>query len=210
MAWLLATLYDRFMLGSERASFTEWRAELLRSIDGDVLEIGAGTGANLPYYGAEVKRLVLGEPDGHMRRKLAARVRREGPVNAEVRALDAAYLRLPPATFDAVVSTFVLCSVRDQRETLLQIRRVLRPGGRLFFLEHVAAEAGSARLAWQRRIEPAWTRLSGHCHLTRHTDDAIRDAGFEIESEKRESVRKALRFLRPSIRGVARLPPDGA
>ncbi len=84
--------------------------------------------------------------------------------------------------------------------------RVLRPGGRYVFLEHVAAENNPERFKWQRRIEPVWKIVADNCHVTRRTADAIESAGFEIESIKRESVRKAMPIVRPSIRGVARKP----
>ena len=81
---------------------------------------------------------------------------------------------------------------------------MLKPGGRLVFLEHVAADGRPARLKWQQRIEPVWKRLMGNCHLTRRTEAAIAAAGFEIERIQRESIRKALPIVRPSIHGIAR------
>jgi ubiquinone/menaquinone biosynthesis C-methylase UbiE len=121
---------------------------------------------------------------------------------------DAAAERLPfpDASFDAVVGSLVLCSVRDQRAALAEIARVLEPGGRLVFLEHVAADARPARLKWQHRIEPVWKHLMGNCHLTRRTEAAIVAAGLRIERIERESIRKALPIVRPSIRGTARKP----
>jgi hypothetical protein len=83
---------------------------------------------------------------------------------------------------------------------------VLRPGGRLLFVEHVAARQHSARRAWQHRMEPIWRRVAGNCHLTRDTEHAIRSVGFEIERIDRESMRKAMPLIRPCIRGVARKP----
>jgi ubiquinone/menaquinone biosynthesis C-methylase UbiE len=103
-----------------------------------------------------------------------------------------------------VVSSLVLCSVQDPQAALAQIRRVLKPGGRLVFLEHVAADGKPNRLKWQRRIEPVWKHLMGNCHLTRRTEAAIEAAGFRIERIQRESMRKALPVCRPSIRGIAR------
>jgi len=94
--------------------------------------------------------------------------------------------------------------VPDQRAALSAIARALKPGGRLLFLEHVAADARPGRLKWQRRIEPVWKHLMGNCHLTRRTEAAIAAAGFEIERIQRESIRKALPIVRPSIRGIAR------
>jgi ubiquinone/menaquinone biosynthesis C-methylase UbiE len=105
--------------------------------------------------------------------------------------------------FDAVVSTLVLCSVPDVERALAEVRRVLRPGGKLLFLEHVAADDRPDRLAWQRRLEPLWMRISGNCHLTRRTGEAIRAAGFRVQRETRESMRKALPIVRPSVRGLA-------
>jgi ubiquinone/menaquinone biosynthesis C-methylase UbiE len=99
----------------------------------------------------------------------------------------------------------VLCSVKDPAASLAEIRRVLRPGGRYVFLEHVASD-DPTRLRWQKRIEPAWRVLADNCHVTRRTEESIRAAGFAIERITRESVRKALPIVRPSIRGVARQP----
>ncbi|MCB9751320.1 MAG: class I SAM-dependent methyltransferase [Myxococcales bacterium] len=203
---LMAAIYDRFMDASERACLAEWRAELLSVAAGEVLEIGAGTGANLPLYGADVERLVLTEPDRFMARKLApklapvARRRRVELLSARAEALPFA-----DASFDFVVTTLVLCSVGELDRALRELRRVLRPGGRLLFLEHVAAgDERPDRLAWQRRIEPVWRRIAGNCHLTRVTDRAIERAGFELGALERASVRKALPWVRPSIRGWAR------
>lgn len=205
VSWLLAALYDRFMRGTEEAVLRRWRAELLAPLAGSVLELGAGTGANLPFYSPEVSRLVLSEPDRHFRRRLVRRLAEVGRA-AEVVDAPAERLPFPDASFDAVVSTLVLCSVPDLQRALAEARRVLRPGGRLVFLEHVAAEDRPGRLAWQRRLEPLWRRLAGNCHLTRRTADAIEAAGFRMDSCTRESLRKALPWTRPSVRGYALAP----
>lgn len=203
MSWLFSLVYDRLMRVSEEACLAQWRAELLADLRGEVLEIGAGTGANLPHYPAAVTRVVLAEPERHMRRRLERRLAERPDLRFEI--VDAAAERLPgaDASFDAVVSTLVLCSVSDPAQTLAEVRRVLRPDGRFVFLEHVAAERPD-RLWWQQRLEPVWKRLTGNCHLTRRTAEAIVAAGFRIESERRESVRKAMPVVRPSVRGVAR------
>ena len=206
MSWLMATIYDRFMQGMERACGDAWRRELVGDLRGDVLEIGAGTGRNLDHY-REVGRLVLAEPDPHMRRRLAEKTKSSPGVAREVEivAWEAELLACDAASFDAVVCTLVLCSVRDPKQSLEEIRRVLRPGGKLCFLEHVAAEDPS-RLAWQRRAEPLWKVVAGNCHLCRDTAGSIETAGFAFEKITRESARKALPIVRPTIRGVASLP----
>jgi ubiquinone/menaquinone biosynthesis C-methylase UbiE len=203
MSWAFAAVYDPFMRPSEEACLSSWRAELLAGASGDVLEIGAGTGQNVRFYPASVARLVLTEPDAAMRARLFRRLPEARMANVETGAGRVGALPYDAKRFDVVVSTLVLCSVPDVARALADVRRVLRPGGRFLFLEHVAADDNPARLAWQRRLEPWWRLVSGDCHLTRRTGEAIREAGFEVQQEKRESVRKALPFVRPSVRGVA-------
>jgi ubiquinone/menaquinone biosynthesis C-methylase UbiE len=200
MSRLFAAIYDPFMRRTEAACLVAWRRDLLCSLSGRVLEIGAGTGANVPLYPGAVVSLVLAEPDVHM----LARLRPRAPAHAELLSSPCEALPLPDASFDAVVATLLLCSVSDPPRALAEIRRVLRPGGVFVFLEHVAAPDGSPRLAWQHRIEPFWKRIAGNCHLTRPTGDTIRAAGFVVEQETRESMRKAMPWFRPSIRGIAR------
>ncbi len=210
MSWFVANIYDRFMAGSEEACLSAWRRQLLDDLSGNVLEVGAGTGINLEHYPSSVVRLVLAEPDPHMRRQLSSRIAGHGRPGVELSAGSLEELPLPDASFDAVVATLVLCSVHDPRRALSEIHRVLRPGGRFAFLEHVAAENNPGRLVWQHRIEPVWRRVAGNCHTTRRTADDITHAGFELEWIERESVRKALPWVRPSIRGVARRPSPAA
>jgi ubiquinone/menaquinone biosynthesis C-methylase UbiE len=206
MSRLMSLIYDRFMCAAERACLEGWRTELLADLSGSILEIGAGTGANVARYPQAVKRLVLIDDDRHMLAKLERRVlgRRGSETKIEIREASAASLPFPDASFDAVVSTLVLCSVPDADAVLGEIRRVLRPNGTLVYLEHVADEEGTSRLAWQRRVEPVWRRLAGNCHLTRRTGEAIRRAGFVVDDERRESMRKALPIVRPTVRGTAR------
>lgn len=203
MSFLTACFYDRFMAQAEQACLREWRAELLRHAHGEVLEIGAGTGASLEHYPDRVSRLVLTEPDRHMRRILQRNVDADG--RDEVRVVDgsAEAIRADNGSLDCVVASLVCCSVANLETTLVEINRVLKPGGRFIFLEHVAAADGSARRRWQNRINPLWKFLMGNCHLNRETEAAIMSAGFEIREISRESMRKALPIVRPTIRGFA-------
>ena len=204
MSRFVAAIYDRFMETSETACLGEWRRALLADLTGDVLEIGAGTGANLPHYPAGLRSLTLTEPDAHMRRRLTETSARMP--DRPVTLLDAPATALPveAASLDVVVGTLVLCTVPDPRAVLAEVVRVLRPGGRFVYLEHVAAWDNPGRLRWQRALEPAWRVVADGCHLTRATGDLIREAGLSVEKETRESVRKALPWVRPSVRGVAR------
>lgn len=199
MSRFVAGVYDTVMAVSERACLTAWRAQLLASAHGTVLEVGAGTGLNLAHYPAAVEQLIVTEPDPHM----AARLHKRMPQHATFLAAGAESLPLPDASVDVVVSTLVLCTVGDAPAALLEMHRVLRPGGRLLFLEHVGAHDRPDRLKWQRRIEPVWKHLAGNCHLTRNTEAALVTAGFTLEAITRESMRKAPPWVRPTIRGVA-------
>lgn len=205
----MSRFYDRVMEGAEVACLRAWRAQLFRSLEGQVLEIGAGTGRALEAYPPAVERLWLAEPDPHMARLCEARVASSGvivPREVQVIRVSANALPFDDDSLDGVVSSLVLCSVPDPERALREVRRVLRPGGRFVFLEHVAATRDTSRYAWQVRAEPVWKRLAGNCHLTRDTERLIEGAGFVIESVSRESIRKAMPLARPSVRGVATKP----
>ena len=196
---ILAALYGPPGFCIERLWMGERRARLLRGAGGAVLEIGGGAGANLPHY-RDVDRVTVAEPDPFMRKRL---VRKLGAarVPVEVSAAGAGSLPFHDGTFDTVVSTLVLCTVPDQGSALDEIRRVLRPGGRLLFIEHVRATGSTAR--WQDRIEPFWRRLFGGCHPNRDTVAAIEDAWFEIESFESFYPPVPLSALIPHVQGSA-------
>ena len=203
---IFAALYDRALASVERGGLAELRRELLAEARGRTLEIGAGTGHNLVHYPPQVSELVLAEPDPHMAKRLRRRVAEVGgPRRAEVISAPARELPYEDASFETVVVTLVLCSVDDPQGSLTEIRRVLVPGGRLIFLEHVRSHRpGLAR--WQDRIERPWGFFAGGCHPNRATDEAIAAAGFWIERLDRGKVPRALPPMRPMITGVALRP----
>jgi len=185
MAWpLIAAAGERFGLG-------KWRRQMLEGAGGRVIEVGAGAGANFVHYPATVTEVVAVEPEPTLRRR-AARAARKAPVRVQVRAGNAERLPFEDGTFDTAVTSLVLCSVPDQRQALAEIRRVLRPGGELRFLEHVRARS-SGLLRLQRMLDATvWPRLAGCCHLTRDTESAIKAAGFEISPIRRFSFQPCL------------------
>ena len=205
MNWLVARIYDRFMENIEEACLRDWRRQLVGGASGRVLEVGAGTGANLGFYSPAVDEVILSEPDRFMREKLTERVAQVDDDRFVLSDKGVENLGVEAQSIDAVVITLVLCSVPDMQAALRSIYEVLRPGGELIFVEHVASER-SGRHRMQRFVEPVWRRCAGNCHLTRRTEAAIYDVGFEMETIEHESMRKALPFVRPSIRGVARRP----
>jgi ubiquinone/menaquinone biosynthesis C-methylase UbiE len=198
---LFAMYYDRFMAGTEKAGLRERRSALLVNAHGDVLEIGAGTGANLSMYPATVRSLTVTEPDAAMMRKLKKRVG-----NRDVTALRAPAEDLPfdDDAFDTVVSTLTLCTVDDQPRALREIARVLRPGGRLLFIEHVRAEDG--KLARRQDRMNVVNRIVAHgCNCNRPTLDSVRSAGFTLSNVEHGTLPKAPSFARPLVVGLAQM-----
>ena len=202
MSRLIATFYNFFMFRTEQHCLRAWRTALLADVTGDVLEIGAGTGLSLPCYPGAVRHLTLVEPDPHMRQRLTKTAALQA-IPTDILTMRGESLVLPSNSFDAVVVSLVLCSVTDPHQVLSDVHRLLKPSGRLYFLEHVAAEVDSSRLLWQKRFEPFWKRLAGNCHLTRQTEDLITSSGFDIEKIIRQEMFPAPAFVRPTIRGVA-------
>jgi ubiquinone/menaquinone biosynthesis C-methylase UbiE len=185
---------------SEEAGLRALRQGLLAGATGRVLEIGAGTGANLPFYNSGLESLVVTEPEPPMLRRLEHTAREHAPL-AQVLRAPAEDLPFEDDSFDTVVSTLVLCGVDDQPRALREARRVLRPGGRLLFLEHVRSDdPGLAR--FQDRMN--WlNRLVVCCDCNRPTLATIEAEGFAVPRLERSTMPKAPKFVRPLIFGTA-------
>lgn len=201
---LFARIYTRVAEMSERRGGAAHRRELLAGLHGQVVEVGAGSGANFTHYPTSVSAVLAVEPEHYLReraRRAAARA------SVAVSVEDGGADRLPggAGSFDAGVVALVLCTVPDQQRALAELHRVIRPGGELRFYEHVVSES-----AWEARFQRLadgtfWPRLAGGCHLARDTAAAIEQAGFQIETLERFRFSPAA-FLPadPHVLGVAR------
>ena len=198
-----AATYDPVMRGLERQVLAERRRALLADLSGHVVEVGAGTGANLQHLGSGVARLTLLEPSRAMADRLRAKLAAAPRPAVEVIEAPAEALPLEDGSADAVVSTLALCTVDDLELALAEIRRVLVPGGRLVLLEHVAGNGSLARV--QRTIEPVWKVFGRGCHLTRHTLTAVERAGFDV-SDVHPWRFPGRSPASPAIMGTARTP----
>jgi len=195
-AWLLSRLQSRYGAEIDRR-----KRGLLTGLHGTVVEIGAGAGANLGLYPATVDLLLLIEPNAHLRPYLEREAARHGR-NIEVRGGTAEHMDVADEAADFVVSTLVLCSVDDLRATLAEVLRVLKPGGRFVFVEHVAAPRGTPLRRWQGRLRRFWRLIGDGCTLDRETWDCIEQAGFgshHIEHFEADN----LAIVRPHIAGTA-------
>jgi ubiquinone/menaquinone biosynthesis C-methylase UbiE len=197
---IFAATYDRMVRQSDEAGVGAMRHALLAEAGGSVLEIGTGTGLNLPHYDGKVESLVLTEPEPAMLRRLQKKAREQAP-HAKILRAPAEDLPFEDDSFDTIVSTLVLCGVDDQARSLREMRRVLRPGGRLLFIEHVRSD--DPRLArFQDRIN--WlNRLVVFCDCNRPTLTTIEATGFTVSELERTILPKAPKFARPLIVGSA-------
>ena len=199
---LFAAVYDPLLSRAERTFYPQYRQRAAGGARGRVLEIGAGSGANLSYYAADVE-LTAVDANIHMLRRLKAKAAASN-VEVDVHHVDAEALPFPGESFDTVVATLMLCSVDDQARTLAEAWRVLVPGGELRFVEHVRA-AGGGWAFFQDAAAFMWKHFAAGCHPNRNTLQAIVDAGFDLED--------ADHFLfgpypvRPHVVGIARKPP---
>ena len=196
----------------ERASLAARRRALLKTAQGRVLEIGGGTGANVPFYSHEA-RPVISDPDPSMYWRLLERSL-EGDLQFDFLSSKAEAIPFEADQFDWVVSTLVLCSVLDPARVMAEVARVLKPGGRLLFLEHIRADGKKRHV--QDLLQPLWSLVGSGCHPNRPTVSLIRDSGLRIEnlelfdpfSSFPGLARLALQLLTPFAHGVARKAGD--
>jgi SAM-dependent methyltransferase len=204
---IIAAMYGKQVQRIDRAGLADVRGNLLVDAKGRVLEIGAGTGANLPHYGADVESLTLTEPEPPMLRRLQPRVDAEAPTATVLRA-PAEDLPFEDDTFDVAVSTLVLCGVNDQPRALRELRRVLRPGGRLLFVEHVRSD--DPALARRQDRMNGLNRFVAGCDCNRPTLESINAAGFAVGDVRPWELPKAPAFVRTAIVGTASAPTVAA
>lgn len=202
---LSARLYDPVLWLGERTGLARSREILLAGARGRVIEIGAGTGLNLPRYPAEgVESVVLVEPERHKARTLADRAGHSG-LSAEVVRATAEALPFPDDSFDTAVVTLCLCTVPDPEAALAEVGRVLVPGGTLLFMEHVRSDRPRlGRL--QDRLRASWAALADGCQCNRRTVEAIERAGFEVEIEHVADRPLMPPVARPIVSGRATAP----
>lgn len=199
---MFSAYYDRGFKATEEAGLREMRRELLAQARGRVLELGAGTGLNLDLYPEGLEHLTLTEPDPHMTKQLRAKLA-SSERKAELVETGAERLPFPDDSFDTAVVTLVLCTVPDPASSLAEIKRVLKPGGQLLYLEHVRSRHPDLA-KWQDRLESPWRFLADGCHCNRDTVSAISAAGFELGDVERGALPKAPPIVRPMATGSAR------
>lgn len=194
-----AAMYDRLTGPAEARLMKKIRPRLMGEVDGRVLEVGIGTGATLPYYPADAT--VIGvEPDPHMLKRARAKLAEQGATNIELQQHPAETLPFGDGSFDHVVFSLVLCTVRDQARALAEARRVLKAGGSLRVMEHVRNDDSRFWGTMQDVIAPAWRWFAAGCNPNRRTQQAIEDAGFRFEWLERTRIGPGT----PAIYGVAR------
>jgi ubiquinone/menaquinone biosynthesis C-methylase UbiE len=198
-----AALYDRGLKATEDAGLRDTRRQVLAEARGRTIDLGAGTGANLGLYPEAVTELVLAEPDPHMVKRLRQRLAESGE-EAEVVEAPAQSLPFEDSSFDTAVFTLVLCTVPDPAASLAEAARVLKPGGKLLFVEHVRAE-DPGLASWQDRLEKAWRFLGDGCHCNRDTVAAIEASPLTLEHVERGQMPKAPPLVKPLARGAATL-----
>jgi len=181
----MTSWYDRHILprliesGCSQPPMTRLRQRYVPMAKGNVLEIGIGSGLNLPHYGDGVARVTGVDPSAELGERARERAERTA-VEVDVIGLSGENLPSEDNSFDTVVCTWTLCTIPSPMQAITEMRRVLKPSGQLLFVEHgLSNEASVAK--WQRRIEPLWKTIAGGCHLTRRADRLLEEGGFSVD-----------------------------
>ena len=205
-----AWYYPKVVGRSEAAGQAQTRRELLAKARGRTLEIGAGSGFNVPHYTEAVTELVISEPSPHMREHLRERLESDSPPVGSWELVDAGAEGLPfeDGSFDTVTGGFIMCSIPDPDAALAEIARVLKPGGRYLFLEHVHAGEGTMRGRFQDAIEVPHRYFAAGCYPNRRTWETIENSPLEVERLERGEQPKAPPSVKPTILGSAVRPSD--
>lgn len=191
----------------DREEIAAERRKVLRNVKGVVLELGFGTGHNLPFYPEEVERVVAVDPSATSA-KLARHRILAAPFPVECRNLTAEGIDAPDRAFDTVVSTYTLCTVPDPTRALAQVRRVLKPGGSFHLLEHGLADDPKVQ-RWQARLNFLHDVFLGGCQLNRDIEGLVRGAGFTFDRVDKYYIATGPKFSSWMTRGVARLSGPG-
>jgi ubiquinone/menaquinone biosynthesis C-methylase UbiE len=196
--WVLPRFLNMMM---DDKFMREERKKALGGVSGTVLEVGFGSGLNLPFYPGDVRRLVAVDPS-RAGAKLARKRIAEAKFPVEYLPVGGEQISAPDHSFDSVVSTFTLCSIPDPLAALEQMRRVLKPGGKLFLIEH-GLSADPKIQKWQRRLDRLNHFVLGGCHLNRDMRRMVAEAGFEFDQVDQYYMQGAPKFAAFMTRGVA-------
>ena len=202
---LFALWYPIVIERAERAGQRETRSALVAQASGRTLEIGAGSGLNLPHYTAAVTELVVSEPSPHMLAHLRSELKDEPPPVGSWKLVEAGGEGLPfeDDSFDTVVATYVLCTIPDPARALAEIARVLKPGGRYLFLEHVHAGEGTALGRFQDLIEVPHRYIAAGCYPNRRTEQLLEESPLRLERLEHGRQPRSIPTVRPTIIGSA-------
>jgi SAM-dependent methyltransferase len=198
---IFAALYDPILGVAERRGMAARRAAVVAQASGRTVELGAGTGMNLPHYSDAVTELILTEPAEPMARRLRARVDQERP-GPKVFESGAEALPLEDASVDSIVCTLVLCTVPDAAAVLREAERVLKPGGKMLLLEHVVGTAGSGEERVQRVVQRPWKAFAVGCDCHRDTAGIVAASPLKVESETHGRLEGMFPPVRPGYEAV--------